>query len=33
VSCFGLRRRVFPDLGRIEVIEMRYEAGRFGRRF
>jgi integrase len=28
----GLRRlRVFPELGRIEVIEVRYEAGRFGR--
>ena len=27
------RRRVFPELGRIEVIEVRYEAGRFGRRF
>jgi hypothetical protein len=30
----GLRcRRVFPELGRIEVIEVRYEAGRFGRGF
>jgi integrase len=27
------RRRVFPELGRIEVIEVRYEAGRFGRGF
>jgi integrase len=27
------RRRVFPELGRIEVIEVRYEAGRFGRCF
>jgi integrase len=27
------RRRVFPDLRRIEVIEVRYEAGRFGRGF
>jgi len=27
------RRRVFADLGRIEVIEVRYEAGRFGRGF
>jgi integrase len=27
------RRRVFRDLGRIEVIELRYEAGRFGRGF
>jgi hypothetical protein len=25
------RRRVFPELGRIEVIEVRDEAGRFGR--
>jgi hypothetical protein len=24
---------VFPELGRIEVIEVRYEAGRFGRGF
>jgi integrase len=29
----GLRRRVFPELRRIEVIEVRYEAGRFGRGF
>jgi integrase len=27
------RRRVYPELGRIEVIEVRYEAGRFGRGF
>jgi integrase len=27
------RRRVFPEVGRIEVIEVRYEAGRFGRGF
>src|SRR5919204_3077346 len=27
------RRRVFPELRRIEVIEVRYEAGRFGRGF
>jgi integrase len=27
------RRRVFPELWRIEVIEVRYEAGRFGRGF
>src|SRR5215204_7789999 len=27
------RRRVFPELSRIEVIEVRYEAGRFGRGF
>jgi integrase len=27
------RRRVFPELGRIEVIEVRHEAGRFGRGF
>jgi integrase len=27
------RRRVFPDLARIEVIEVRYEAGRFDRGF
>jgi integrase len=27
------RRRVFTELGRIEVIEVRYEAGRFGRGF
>jgi len=27
------RRRVFPELARIEVIEVRYEAGRFGRGF
>jgi integrase len=27
------RRRVFPELERIEVIEVRYEAGRFGRGF
>ena len=27
------RRRVFPERGRIEVIEVRYEAGRFGRGF
>jgi integrase len=27
------RRRVFPELGRIEVIEVRFEAGRFGRGF
>jgi integrase len=27
------RRRVVPELGRIEVIEVRYEAGRFGRGF
>jgi integrase len=27
------RRRVHPDLGRIEVIEVRYEAGKFGRGF
>ena len=25
--------RVFPELQRIEVIEVRYEAGRFGRGF
>ena len=30
----GLRcRRVYPELRRIEVIEVRYEAGRFGRGF
>jgi integrase len=29
----GLRRRVFPELRHIEVIEVRYEAGRFGRGF
>jgi integrase len=29
----GLRRRVFPELRRIEVIEVRHEAGRFGRGF
>jgi integrase len=27
------RRRVYPELRRIEVIEVRYEAGRFGRGF
>src|SRR4029453_10585770 len=27
------RRRVHPELRRIEVIEVRYEAGRFGRGF
>jgi integrase len=27
------RRRVHPELGRIEVIEVRYEAGEFGRGF
>jgi integrase len=27
------RRRVFPEFRRIEVIEVRYEAGRFGRGF
>jgi integrase len=27
------RRRVYPELARIEVIEVRYEAGRFGRGF
>jgi integrase len=27
------RRRVYPELGRIEVLEVRYEAGQFGRGF
>jgi len=27
------RRRVYPELRRIEVVEVRYEAGRFGRGF
>jgi integrase len=27
------RRRIYPELRRIEVIEVRYEAGRFGRGF
>ena len=27
------RRRIFPELDRIEVIEVRYAAGRFGRAF